>query len=178
MAGVGLAALIPVCALIYRIAGWRPVRFGDHALKKDLATASGCSCIKNLFFFTSSRKDASEPAQFCIINPVVVRILHRIPFYPQIVPARLAGANPRRCADRALLARLRYATARLPEPPVFDCRKAASGVSAHAGDDPFRGRLRRPRLWKTGAGWRCAAGLRSRKSRPCLRAKRALLCPI
>jgi len=27
----------------------------------------------------------------------------------------------------------------LPEPPVFDCRNAAGGVSAPAGDDPFRG---------------------------------------
>lgn len=28
-----------------------------------------------------------------IVDPVVVRILHRIPFYPQIVPSRLAGGE-------------------------------------------------------------------------------------
>lgn len=41
-----------------------------------------------------------------IIDFGVVGIPHRTPFYPQIVVVRLAGANPRGCADRALLARL------------------------------------------------------------------------
>jgi hypothetical protein len=30
----------------------------------------------------------------------------------------------------------------LPEPPVIDCRNAAGGVSARAGNDPFRERQR------------------------------------
>ena len=50
------------------------------------------------------------------------------------------GANPRG-------ARTGLYSLALPEPPVFDCRNAAGGVSALAGDDPFRGRSYSPRLF-------------------------------